>query len=104
MKRSLQTGLVGILLAVAGIPAHAQDAVIEGPGVALGEGAVFHPSISLETGVISNVFYEDGNLENNDPVAAGIMRLIGGFSIASQSHQPAGEVEPAIATEDEVEE
>ena len=105
MTRSIKAGLLGLtFLALAVRPALAQEAVVEGPGVALGEGAVFHPSVSLETGVISNVFYEDGSRPGNDPVVSAIARLIAGFSIASQSHKPAGEVEPAIETEDQVEE
>ncbi len=89
------------LVALAGSPAFAQEAVVEGPGVALGEGAVFHPSIAVETGYISNVFYEDGDLPDNDPVGSAIVRAIAGFSIASQTHTPAGEIEPAIQSEDE---
>src|SRR6185503_8679832 len=102
MTRSIKAGLLGLtFLALAARPALAQDAVVEGPGVALGEGAVFHPSVSVETGVISNVFYEDGDRADNEPVVSAIARLIAGFSIASQTHKPAGEVEPAIESEDE---
>jgi hypothetical protein len=100
MKRSLQLGAAGLALAIAASPTFAQDALIEGPGVQLGEGTVFHPSISAETGYISNVFYED-----EDPVASGVLRVTGAFSIASQSHQPQSEMEPAVVTEgEEVEE
>ena len=103
--RWVQAGLLGLTFLAASVrPALAQDAIVEGPGVALGEGAVFHPSVSLETGVVNNVFYEDGDRANNDPVASAIARLVAAFSIASQSHKPAGEVEPAIETEDQVEE
>jgi hypothetical protein len=77
------------------------DALVEGPGVALGEGAVFHPSISVETGVISNVFYEDGDRATNDPVAAAIARVVAGFSIASQTHKLEEEETPAVETEGE---
>lgn len=69
---------------------------MEGPGVQLGEGSVFHPSVSLETGYVSNVFYQDV-----DPTASAVARLIGAFSIASQSHTPEGEMEPAVETEGE---
>jgi len=102
MTRPLYAGLLGLTFLAAGVrPALAQDAIVEGPGVALGEGAVFHPSVSLETGVVSNVFYEDGERAENEPVVSAIARLIAGFSIASQSHKPAGEVTPAIESEDE---
>ena len=97
MKRSFQLGAAGLsLLVLTAGPASAQEALIEGPGVELGEGTVFHPSVSVETGYVSNVFYED-----EDPVGSGIIRLIGAFSIASQTHKPSGEVEPAIESEDE---
>jgi len=102
MTRSIKAALLGLtLLGITIRTAHAQEAMVEGPGVALGEGAVFHPAVSLETGVISNVFYEDGQRATNEPVASAIARLIAAFSIASQTHEPAGEVEPAIETEDE---
>jgi hypothetical protein len=97
MMRYLQLGAAGIsLLALTAGPAVAQEALIEGPGVELGEGTVFHPSVSAETGYVSNVFYED-----EDPVGSGMLRVIAAFSIASQTHKPPGEVEPAIESEDE---
>jgi hypothetical protein len=73
----------GVLLAMA-TPAAAQavatfdpsDAVspisvVEGPGVKVGEGTVLHPVFGVETGFISNVFYEDA-----DPNPAGLLRLL----------------------------
>jgi hypothetical protein len=100
MKRSLQTGIFCLSFAALAGPAAAQEAMVEGPGVQVGEGTVFHPSISLETGYVSNVFYQDEN-----PVGSGVARLIGAFSIASQTHTTAAEVEPAVETEgEEVEE
>lgn len=45
--------------------------IVEGPGIRVGEGTVIHPIVGLETGYISNAFYEDTN-----PVGAGIMRLV----------------------------
>lgn len=73
----------GVLLAAAG-PAAAQavatfdpsDAVapisvVEGPGVKVGEGTVLHPIFGVETGFISNVFYED-----QAPNPAGLLRLL----------------------------
>ncbi len=74
---------LGALLAMAA-PASAQavarfdpgDAVapisvVEGPGVKVGEGTVVHPIFGVETGFISNVFYEDAN-----PNPAGVLRLL----------------------------
>ncbi|HSK02209.1 MAG TPA: hypothetical protein VK932_13245 [Kofleriaceae bacterium] len=45
--------------------------VVEGPGVKVGEGTVVHPIFGVETGFISNVFYEDA-----DPNPAGLLRLL----------------------------
>ena len=108
MNRTLKVGLLGLALgALAHRSASAQttrsEAVVEGPGVALGEGAVFHPNVSVETGVVSNVFYEDGDRSTNDPVASAIARVVAGFSIASQTHTLAEEETPAIQTEAEEE-
>jgi hypothetical protein len=44
---------------------------VEGPGVKIGEGTVIHPVFGIETGVVSNVFYEAV-----DPNAAGVLRLL----------------------------
>jgi hypothetical protein len=43
---------------------------VEGEGIKIGEGTVLHPVFGLQTGFVSNVFYE----ENAKP--AGIMRLL----------------------------
>jgi hypothetical protein len=94
MKRSLFAFVLGLFLVAGSGVASAQDAVVEGPGYPIGEGTVLHPAVSLETGFISNVFYEDV-----DPVAAAVVRLIGTFSIASQGHKPEGEMEAGIETE-----
>lgn len=47
--------------------------VVEGPGVKVGEGTVLHPVFGVETGFLSNVFYEDGS---EDPSGAGLLRLL----------------------------
>lgn len=44
---------------------------VEGPGVKIGEGTVLRPVFGVETGVVSNVFYED-----TDTNGAGILRLV----------------------------
>lgn len=64
----------------------APESVIEGPGIKIGEGTVLHPVFGLETGVVSNVFYED-----IDPHAAGLLRLmaqIGAGSLGSARMAP----------------
>jgi hypothetical protein len=74
---------LGVLLAMAGTAsaqavatfdpsdAVAPISVVEGPGVKVGEGTVLHPIFGVETGFISNVFYED-----QDPNPAGLLRLL----------------------------
>lgn len=81
MNRLLLTaGLVAALHATANAQATASfdagDAVdpisiVEGPGVKIGEGTVLHPVFGVETGVVSNVFYEEANAN-----PAGLLRLL----------------------------
>lgn len=52
--------------------------VFEGPGVKVGEGTVLHPTAGLETGFISNVFYE-----NTDPQGSGVLRVLAQLGISS---------------------
>ncbi len=47
--------------------------VVEGPGIKVGEGTVLHPIVGMETGFISNVFY---NASGEKPVGAAILRLL----------------------------
>jgi hypothetical protein len=54
--------------------------MVEGPGVKIGEGTTLHPVFGMQTGVVSNVFYEDV-----DPNAAGVLRLIAQAGIGSLS-------------------
>ncbi|HEU4734098.1 MAG TPA: hypothetical protein VFT22_39680 [Kofleriaceae bacterium] len=56
--------------------------MVTGAGVTVGEGTVLHPQVGIETGVISNVFYQP-----NGPVMAGLLRIlaeIGTSSLPSQ--------------------
>src|SRR4051812_18800126 len=52
--------------------------IVEGPGIKVGEGTVLHPIVGLETGYISNAFFED-----TSPVGAGILRLVVQLATAS---------------------
>jgi hypothetical protein len=54
--------------------------MVEGPGIKIGEGTTLHPVIGMQTGVVSNVFYEDAN-----PNAAGVLRLIAQVGAGSLS-------------------
>jgi len=56
--------------------------VVEGPGFKIGEGTVLHPILGLETGYVSNVFYEA-----ESPRGAGILRLIAQLGTGSLSPQ-----------------
>ena len=55
---------------------------VEGPGIKVGEGTVIHPVVGIETGVISNVFFED-----SDENVSGILRVIAEFAASSMSKQ-----------------
>jgi hypothetical protein len=47
------------------------QSIVEGAGVRVGEGTVLHPIVGLETGFVSNVFYEDVGAN-----ASGLLRLM----------------------------
>jgi hypothetical protein len=62
---------------------------VEGRGIKIGEGTVLHPTVGLETGVVSNVFYTPG-----DTTAAGLLRLlvqVGTGSFSGERMQAPGE-------------
>lgn len=54
---------------------------VEGPGIKVGEGTVLYPAFGLETGVVSNVFYEDTGIRN-----AGLLRLLAQIGTGSMSN------------------
>ena len=56
--------------------------IVSGSGMVVGEGTVFHPQIGIETGIISNVFYTQ-----NQPVMAGLLRIIGEIGTGSLPRQ-----------------
>src|ERR1043166_4889601 len=45
--------------------------MVSGAGIKVGEGTIFQPQVGIETGVVSNVFYQD-----TDPVTSGLLRLL----------------------------
>ena len=61
------------------IQAYAQEATIEGPGVEVSGGSVFHPSAGVEAGVDTNVFREE-----DDAVTSPLMRVFAAFDAASR--------------------
>ena len=69
--------------------------MVEGNGVKVGEGTTLHPVFGAQTGVISNVFYEEA-----DTNAAGVLRLmaqVGAGSLSGLRLVPA-EVTPGAQT------
>jgi hypothetical protein len=56
--------------------------VVTGAGVTVGEGTVLHPQVGIETGVISNVFYQP-----EGPVTAGLLRIIAEIGTSSLPNQ-----------------
>lgn len=79
-------------------PAFAQEAgrIVEGAGYPVGEGTVLHPSVGTELGFTNNVFYADENTH-----AAGLLRLVGEFAVASKDIE-ADKVDETFLEEDEV--
>ena len=56
--------------------------IITGSGIKVGEGTIFQPQVGIETGVVSNVFYQQSG-----PVTAGLLRIlaeVGTGSLPSQ--------------------
>jgi hypothetical protein len=101
MKRALEVATVAAFLAAAAGSAAAQGSlastgqlsaegsIVEGPGIKLGEGLVLHPTVGLETGFLSNVFYEDTDVE-----PSGILRVLAELHLASLSNQRLGAEAP----------
>jgi hypothetical protein len=60
----------------------AEETIVEGAGIKAGEGVLVHPSVGMETGFLSNVFFTESNEE-----ASGILRLIAELHVASLNAQ-----------------
>jgi hypothetical protein len=75
---------VGAVLLALGTPALAQETqvtdVVEGAGIKVAEGTVIHPILGIDTGVVYNVFYEDGS---EGPVTAGLVRVTAELALGS---------------------
>lgn len=67
---------VGIIPSGIGAP----YGVVEGDGVKISEGTSLYPTFGLETGIVSNVFFED-----TSTTSAGLMRLMAGIGTGSLS-------------------
>lgn len=77
-------GLSGAAPGIKPEGALAPISIVEGPGVKIGEGTVLHPIVGMETGFVSNVFYDDAD---ENPNGAGILRLIAQAGAGSLSPQ-----------------
>jgi len=67
----------------------APTSVVEGAGIKVGEGTVLHPTVGLEAGVVSNVFYR-----GVDPVAAALVRVLAQIGTGSLPAQRLASPEP----------
>jgi hypothetical protein len=73
----------------------APTSVVEGGGVKIGEGTVLRPVFGVETGFVSNVFYQ---APSENPTAAGLLRLmaqVGTASLGSDRLSPSATVQDA---------
>jgi hypothetical protein len=79
----LSLAVLAVLIAL-GSTAMAQQTevsdVVEGAGIKVGEGTVIHPVLGVESGIVYNVFYEEGSA---DPVTSGLLRVIGEIAVGS---------------------
>lgn len=62
--------------------AYAQDAIVEGKGVKVGEGTVVRPILGIETGWVSNLYYDD-----TDQTQVAALRLMAAFSTGSAGEE-----------------
>jgi hypothetical protein len=70
-------------------------ALVQGGGIKIGEGTVLQPQVGIQTGVISNVFYQ-----NTNQVTAGLLRLlveVGTGSLPIQRLNPAAADQGVLA-------
>jgi hypothetical protein len=74
-------GVFGVVFALSNLAiAQPVSDVVEGAGVKVGEGTVMHPVLGIESGVIYNVFYEEGGAS---PRTSGLLRIIGELALGS---------------------
>lgn len=59
--------------------------LVRGAGIKVGEGTIFQPQLGIETGVVSNVFYESRN-----ETAAGLLRILAEIGTGSLPNQRLG--------------
>jgi hypothetical protein len=77
---------VVVVVAALGTPVLAQETgtgvtdIVEGAGIKVGEGTVLHPILGIDSGIVYNVFYEDGN---EGPVTSGLLRLYAAMAVGS---------------------
>lgn len=88
MKPYVTALLTTALMALGAGAAWAQDVLVEGPGVKVGEATVLHPRVGIEAGVVSNVFFE----EDSERFAP-IMRLLAGLDISNAEENRLGDTD-----------
>lgn len=69
--------------------------LVRGSGIKVGEGTVFQPQVGIETGVVSNVFYQD-----TGGVTAGLLRILAEVGTGSLPNQRLG-LRPATDEQDQ---
>jgi hypothetical protein len=90
VRKPFAIALLGaVFLGLSAGPARAQDGpvgeVVEGAGIKVSEGTVIHPVLGVETGFISNVFYEESS-----PKFSGLLRIIGELAMGSLPEERMG--------------
>jgi hypothetical protein len=73
---------LAVVLPLVALPATVFAQIVEGPGHKVGARMVFQPSAGLETGYISNVFYETSD---EDPVGSGVLRVLAALQLSSSA-------------------
>src|SRR5438067_1333687 len=63
--------------------------IVQGNGVKVGESTTVLPIVGVETGFVSNVFYQDTGV-----VSAGLLRVLGEMGVGSLPQQRLGEENP----------
>jgi hypothetical protein len=90
----LATGTIAIVLLAWARPAAAQDVLVQGPGVRVGEATVLRPRVGVEAGFVSNIYYT-----HEEPVGAPVLRLMAGLDVTPAGADRQGsdrETSPAI--------
>ncbi len=97
MKRSALVMVSGLGLLAPAVASAQEASVVEGPGYAVGEGSVIHPTLGAEVGFTDNVFYAQ-----RLPNRSGLLRLLAEFSLAAKEVED-DPVDPLLVEDGELE-